>query len=315
MRILVTGGAGYIGSVLTHELLKHQHKVTVVDNLMYRDQSPMALAACLKHRSNFTFIEGDARDKSVMEKLVSKADVIIPLACIVGMPACKKDPEKAASTNLGAIRLILKLRSNYQAIIFPNTNSGYGIGQEGAPCTEESPLNPVSLYGTLKVQAEKEVLESGHAIVLRLATVFGVSPRMRLDLLVNEFVYMALKYKLIELSEGHFYRNYIHVRDVVRAFSHCIDKFWLTMHDQIYNIGLSDANLTKKELCLEIHKQVPDFIFIETDRYKDPDQRNYIVSNAKIEATGFMPQISLQEGIAELIAAYPLFRKGTFSNI
>lgn len=313
-KVLVTGGAGYIGSILVPELLKRQFKVTVLDNFMYWKDSPTALADCC-HYSNFTLVDGDARDESVLKQLISGVDIIIPLACIVGAPACKKDPIKARSTNLEAIRSILKFRSKYQAIIFPNTNSGYGIGQTDTQCTEESPLNPISLYGELKVQAEKEILDSGQAIVLRLATVFGMSPRMRLDLLVNEFVFLALKYKFLELSEGHFYRNYIHVRDVARTFLHCIDRFWTSMHDQVYNVGLSNANLTKKELCLEIQKQISDFRFIETDRYKDPDQRNYIVSNAKIEATGFQPRFSLQDGITELIKGFPIVQPRLFTNL
>ena len=309
-RILVTGGAGYIGSVLVPMLLEADNKVIVVDNFMY-GQTPLLDS---RYYQKLTIIRGDARDEKLMAELVKNADVIIPLACIVGERACNNDKTAAETTNLRAILMLLQVRRTEQPTIFPNTNSGYGIGQDGIYCDENSPLNPISYYGQLKVSAEKAVLASGNAVVLRLATVFGISPRMRLDLLVNDFTYEALKRGYIVLSEGHFKRNYIHVRDAARAFMHCMENFE-TMKGQVYNLGMSDANLSKRELCEEIKKQIPELRIIEDDVMKDPDKRNYIVSNEKIEKTGFKPNVSIQEGIAEIIRAYPILIKHPFSNI
>ncbi len=308
-RILVTGGAGYIGSILVPMLLNDGHKVTVLDNFMY-DQ--ISLLDCC-HNPLFRIARGDIRNDDLLGSLVRWSDIIIHLACIVGAPACDKDPAIAKAVNLESVRTILRYRSPDQPILFPNTNSGYGIGQEGIFCTEETPLNPVSLYGQLKVEAEREILSRTNAISLRLATVFGVSPRMRLDLLVNDFVYRAVNDRFIIIFEGHFKRNYIHVRDVARAFIYCMRNF-ATMKNQAYNVGLSDANLSKKELCQEIQKQIPRFYFHEAGVGEDPDKRNYIVSNTKIEATGFKPQISLQEGIAELIKGYQIINQNNFTN-
>ena len=248
-KILITGAAGYIGSILTPELLRLGHEVTALDNFMYEQTS---LLDCV-HSEKLTVIRGDARDPKLMKDLVAKADVIIPLACIVGAPACDRDPHTARTTNLETIEMILKLRKPSQKILFPNTNSGYGIGKKGVFCDEKSPLNPLSLYGKLKVEAEQKILKSGNAIVFRLATVFGISPRMRLDLLVNDFVYRAVNDGCIVLFEADFKRNYIHIRDVARAFIHGIDNF-SKMKNEAYNVGLSDANLSKKELCEEIKK-------------------------------------------------------------
>ena len=310
-KILVTGGAGYIGSVLIPELLRAGHEVTVLDNFMY-GQTPL-LDVC--NYKTFTVVRGDARDEKIIAKHIQNKDFIIPLACLVGAPLCDKDPIAARTTNLEAIELILKLRSKSQKIIFPNTNSGYGRMAEGvAFCDETTPLDPISLYAKLKVEAEKKILESGNAITLRLATVCGISPRMRLDLLVNDFVYRAVNDGTVVLFEANFKRNYIHVRDVARAFMHAMDNFE-TMKNQTYNVGLSDANLSKLELCEEIKKQLPKFIFIESKIGEDPDKRNYIVSNEKIEKTGFKPQVSLQEGIAELIKGYQIIKRGDFANI
>lgn len=309
-KILVTGAAGYIGSILVPYLLRQGHQVTALDNFMYGQTS--LLAECLDDR--LKIVRGDARDKDLMRKLIAGCDGIIPLACLVGAPVCDKKPDEARTINLDAVKMLLDLSSRQQQFIMPITNSGYGIGQAGAFCTEESPLNPVSLYGRLKVEAEKHILDSGHGISLRLATAFGLSPRMRLDLLVNDFTYRAVTDHFIVLFEAHFKRNYIHVRDIARAFMHALDKFSV-MQNNAFNVGLSDANLSKMELCLEIKKQIPDFTFLEAKIGKDPDQRNYIVSNAKIEKTGFKPQVSLQQGIGELIKGYQIIRRNQFSNI
>jgi nucleoside-diphosphate-sugar epimerase len=309
MKILVTGAAGYIGSVMVPILLKEGHKIIAVDNFMYSQSS--LLDCC--HDKKLTIIRGDARQKELIFGCLKDVDAVFPLACITGAPACNKDPVTATATNFDAIKILLELRSEKQLMIFPTTNSGYGVGQEGIYCTEKTPLNPISLYGRLKVDAEKILLDAGNCITLRLATVFGVSPRMRLDLLVNDFTYRAVTDRFLVLFEAHFKRNYIHIRDVAKAFLHCLNNF-SAMKDEPYNVGLSEANLSKLELCREIQKQVPDFYFVEANIGKDPDQRNYIVSNEKIEKTGFKPDVSLREGIAELIKGYQIIRKNQFSN-
>lgn len=310
-KILVTGGAGYIGAVLVPELLRAGHEVTVVDNFLYNQGS--LLDVC--NFKTLTIVRGDARDEAIIKKHIAGKDLIFPLACIVGAPACDADPVAARTINLEAVQMILRLRTPEQQIIFPNTNSGYGRMQEGvAYCDETSVLDPVSLYGKLKVQAELEVLAAKNSITFRLATVFGASPRMRTDLLVNDFVYRALIDRTAVLFEPHFKRNYIHVRDVVRAFMHGMDHFE-TMKNEAYNVGLSDANLSKSELCAEIKKQLPKFVYIESAIGEDPDKRNYIVSNAKIEKTGYKPQVSLADGIAELIKTYQVVRKNEFTNL
>ncbi|MEW6040562.1 MAG: SDR family oxidoreductase [Elusimicrobiota bacterium] len=308
--ILITGGAGYLGSVLVPELLKMGNKVTVIDNFMYAQTS---LTDCC-FDDNLSIARCDARDKKVITEYLKKADVILPLASITGAPACNRDPVSATTTNLDAVKMVAELKSKNQIIIFPTTNSGYGIGQEGIYCTEETPLRPVSLYGRLKVDAEKAVLDCGNSITLRLATVFGMSPRMRLDLLVNDFVYRAVTDRFVVLFQAHFKRNYLHIRDAARAFVHCLDNFE-KMKNQPYNVGLSKANLSKLELCDEIKKQVADFYYVEASIGEDPDKRNYIVSNEKIERTGFKPAVSLQKGIAELIKGYKILRRSSFSNV
>ena len=296
MRILVTGGAGYIGSVLTPTLLAAGHYVTVVDNLLFGQTT---LLDCCQY-DGFDVINGDARDERVMRDVAAKADVVIPLAALVGAPLCDVDPLGATSTNRDAVRMLCRLLSPSQQVILPTTNSGYGIGESGKHCTEESPLRPVSHYGVTKVEAEQAVLERERSVSLRLATVFGLSPRMRLDLLVNDFVYRAVRDRFVVVFEGHFKRNYIHIRDVVRAFLHVLDRFG-QMQGRPYNVGLDDANLSKLELCAEIKKQVPEFVYLEAAIGKDPDKRDYIVSNARIKATGFEPQWTLAAGITELI--------------
>ena len=310
MTILVTGGAGYLGSILVPQLLKEGHRVIVLDNFMY---GQTALLDCCQDE-NLTVVRGDARDEKLVSELLREADAVLPLACLTGAPLSDKFPLEAQTINLDAVKLILKLRSRNQRIIFPTTNSGYGIGQPGIHCDEKTPLHPVSHYGRLKVDAERAVLAAGNCITLRLATVFGVSPRMRLDLLVNDFVYRAVHDGFLVLFQAHFKRNYIHVRDVARAFIHCLNSFD-RMKNEPYNVGLSDCNISKKELCQEIQKQIPRFYFSEAEVGEDPDKRDYIVSNAKIEKTGFRPQFSLPQGIRELIKGYQIIKRNEYANV
>ena len=310
MKILVTGGAGYIGSVLVPILLCEKHEVMVIDNFMYNQTS--LLNCC--NNEKLTVIRADVRDEKVMTECMKEADVIFPLACFTGAPLCSKNPHEAKEIIVEAVKMMLKFRHKDQVIIFPTTNSGYGIGEKGVHCTENTPLRPVSLYGKLKVEAEKMLLDAGNAITLRLATAFGISPRMRLDLLVNDFVYRAVNDKFIILFESHFKRNYIHVRDVVKAFVHGLNNF-NKMKNEAYNVGLSEANLSKWELCEEIKKQVPNFYFVEAKIGEDPDKRDYIVSNEKIESIGFNPDFSLQFGIKELIKGYQIIRRNQFANL
>ncbi len=309
MKILVTGAAGYIGSVLTPILLEAGHEVVAMDNFMYNQTS--LLDVC--HNPKLSIVRGDVRDMKLMARLMKDADAIIPLACLTGAPLCAKEPQAAQAILLDAIVEMIKIKSKSQMVIFPTTNSGYGIGEKGKHCTEETPLRPISLYGRLKSDAEKAVLDDG-GITWRLATAFGVAPRMRLDLLVNDFVYRAVYDRFVVLFEAHFNRNYIHVRDISKAFVHGLNNFD-KMKGQTYNVGLSDANLTKLQLCQEIKKQVPDFYFIEATIGEDPDKRDYIVSNAKIEKTGYKPDVSLTAGITELIKAYQVIKRNQYANI
>lgn len=310
MKVLVTGGAGYIGSILTPMLLEKGAEVTVVDNFFYNQNS--LLDVCYHPR--LRVVRADARDEKLISSVIKEQDFILPLACLVGAPLCEKFPQEARVVNLEAIKMILKHRLPSQKIIFPNTNSGYGTGETGIYCTEETPLRPISLYGRLKVKAEEAILAAGNAVTLRLATVFGISPRMRLDLLVNDFVYRAVHDGYVVLFEADFKRNYIHVSDAARAFIHAMDNF-KRMKNEPYNVGLSNANLSKLELCEEIKKQIPNFTFVISPVGRDPDKRNYIVSNEKIEKTGFKPQISLQDGISELIKGYQIIRRHDFTNL
>ncbi len=309
-RILVTGGAGYLGSTLVPDLLAEGHKVTVLDNFMFRQAS---LNHCC-HHPNFSVVKGDIRNESTVAPLLRDADVVIPLAALVGAPLCSLDPVGATSTNRDAISLMMRLLSKEQIVLMPTTNSAYGTGDENHHCTEESPLRPISQYAIEKVAVEKELMQHPNAISFRLATVFGMSPRMRIDLLVNDFSYRAVHDRFVVLFESHFKRNYVHVRDVSRAFRHALRNFD-TMKANIYNVGLSDANVSKRELCEHIQRQVPDFVFVEAPVGKDPDQRNYIVSNAKIEATGFKPEFGLDRGIAELIKGFTMLRNSVYGNV
>lgn len=308
--ILLTGGAGYLGSVMVPALLAEGHRVTVLDNFMF-GQAPLNHLCA---DANFDVHRGDARDEAVLKPLLKNADIIIPLAALVGAPLCNGDQVGAVSTNRDAILTLLKLTGKQQRFLIPITNSGYGIGEKDKFCTEDTPMRPISLYGRTKVEAEQATLERGNAISFRLATVFGMSPRMRIDLLVNDFVYRAVTDRAVVLFEAHFKRNYIHIRDVARAFIHGIAEFE-SMKDQAYNVGLSDANLSKLELCCRIKQYLPGFVFLEAPIGEDPDKRDYIVSNDKIERAGYRPAFSLDDGIRELIKGYRMLRNSTYGNV
>ena len=311
--ILVSGGAGYLGSILVPALLARDHKVTVVDNFMYRQNS---LAHVCNH-TNFSVVNGDVRIKALIKPLLQSADIIIPLAALVGAPLCNKDPVSATSTNRDAIINMFSCLSKDQRLLMPTTNSAYGSGvgdnKVDNYCDENSLLNPISLYAKEKLEVEQALMNHENAISFRLATVFGMAPRMRIDLLVNDFTYRAVYDRAVVLFESHFKRNYIHIRDVASAFLLGIDNFQ-TMGGEIYNVGLSDANLSKKELCTRIQQQIPEFVYVEAEVGKDPDQRNYIVSNEKIESMGFRPDYSLDRGIAELIKGFVMIKNTRFGN-
>jgi nucleoside-diphosphate-sugar epimerase len=308
--ILVTGGAGYLGSTLVPALLAEGHRVTVLDNFLF-GQAPLN-HLCADPR--FDVHRGDARDEAVLKPLLKGADFIIPLAALVGAPLCDTDKIGAETTNRDAVLKLIRLAGRGQRILMPVTNSGYGVGESGKFCTEETPLRPISLYGRMKVEAERAVLDRGNAITFRLATVFGMSPRMRIDLLVNDFVYRAVTDRAVVLFEAHFKRNYIHVRDVTRAFIHGIEKFDI-MKDEPYNVWLSDANISKAELCVNIKRHLPGFVYLEAPIGEDPDKRDYLVSNDKIEATGFRPCYSLDDGIRELVKGYRMLRNSIYGNV
>ena len=310
MKILVTGGAGYLGSILVPDLLAAGHEVTVLDNFMFRQGSLNHVC----HHPKFSVIKGDIRIESTIKPLLAKADAVIPLAALVGAPLCNQDPVGATTTNRDAILMMLKLLSKEQWVLMPTTNSAYGTGEKDHFCTEESPLRPISRYAIEKVEVEKHLMEHPNAISFRLATVFGMSPRMRIDLLVNDFTYRAVTDRFVVLFESSFKRNYIHVRDVSRVFQHGLAGF-ARMKGQVYNVGLSDANVSKRELCEVIRRHVPDFAVLEAPVGKDPDQRNYIVSNAKVEATGFRPQMSLDAGVQELVKGFTMIRNTIHGNV
>lgn len=309
-KVLVTGGAGYLGSILVPELLAQGFAVTVLDNFMFKQNSLAHVCA----DPNFSVVRGDCRDEGLMKSLLKDADIVIPLAALVGAPLCKLDPVGATSTNLDAQMMLIKNLSPSQHVLMPITNSGYGVGQKDRFCTEATPLRPISLYGVHKVEVEKAALDRGNAISFRLATVFGMAPRMRIDLLVNDFTHRAVTDRAVVLFESHFKRNYIHIRDVTRAFLHGIANFE-KMKNEPYNVGLSDANLSKLELCQRIQKQLPQFVFVEAPIGEDPDKRDYIVSNEKIESTGYKPAHSLDMGIAELIKGYSMIRNSVYGNV
>jgi nucleoside-diphosphate-sugar epimerase len=310
LKILVTGGAGYLGSTLVPELLELGHQVTVVDNFIYKQSSLNHVC----HKSNFKVVKGDIRIESVMKPLIKDADVIIPLAALVGAPICNQDPVGATTINHDSIILLLKFISKSQLILMPTTNSAYGSGDKNNFCTEESPLSPISRYAIDKVEIEKSLMQHPNAISFRLATVFGMSPRMRIDLLVNDFTYRAVYDGFVVLFESHFKRNYVHVKDVSRVFQHAILNHE-KMCGQIYNVGLSEANVSKWELCERIKKHLPSFTFLEAPLGKDPDQRNYIVSNEKLEKTGYKTAYSLDHGIEELIKGFTMIKNTKYGNV
>ena len=307
--ILVTGGAGYLGSTMVPELLNKGYKVTVLDNFMFKQNS----LAHVCSDPNFEIVRGDIRDKEIMQDLMKSADVIIPLAAIVGAPLCSEDKIGSTTINRDAIEMMFDLSSKEQIILMPTTNSAYGTGDKDNFCTEESELRPISQYAIEKVEIEKRLLDMPNAISFRLATVFGMSPRMRIDLLVNDFTHRAFRDRFVVLFESHFKRNYMHVRDVAKVFLHALDKH-SSMKGEIYNVGLSEANLSKRELCEAIQKYIPDFMIMEAAVGKDPDQRNYVVSNKKIENTGFKPSHSLDMGIKDLIKGYTMIRNTKYGN-
>ena len=309
-KVLVTGGAGYLGSEIVPGLLARGHKVTVLDNLMYGQRTLFHLCS----EPNFEFVRGDARDESLVGELTKDADVLIPLACIVGAPACERDPWLATSVNLEAVQMINRLRSPRQLLVYPTTNSGYGTTSGDIHCDEETPLEPISLYGRTKVQAEAALLETENVITLRLATVFGMSQRMRLDLLVNHFVHAAVTDGYIVIFEKEFKRNYIHLKDIADCFVHCIANAD-AMVGRPFNAGLNNANLSKEELATKIQEYVPKFFVHYAQVGSDPDKRNYIVSNERLKQSGFEAKRSLDEGIQELLKGYRMMGRSPFKNI
>jgi nucleoside-diphosphate-sugar epimerase len=310
VNVLITGGAGYLGSILCETLLAAGHSVTVLDNLMYGQHSLFHFCA----HPRFDFVRGDARDEGALKPLIAKADALIPLAAIVGAPACDRDPALARAVNLDAIVLLDKLRSPRQLVVYPTTNSGYGTQTGEVYCTEETPLEPISLYGRTKSDAETALLQRPNVVTLRLATVFGMSPRMRFDLLVNDFVHKAVTDGYIVIFEKDFKRNFIHIRDVADAFRHCLAN-GERMSGRCYNAGLDEANLSKEELAEAIRAQVPRFYIHYSAIGSDPDKRNYIVSNARLRAAGFAAQRGLEDGIRELIVGCRMLGRGPYGNV
>ena len=299
MKILITGGAGYLGSVFTRNLLKN-HEVIVYDNLMYNQTSLLDLS----NNPNFTFHYGDVRQWSKLKYIVEQVDVVIPLAALVGFPLCEKDKDLATSINTTQIQNIVDVLSDDQMILYPNTNSGYGTRGDGM-VDETNELTPISHYGRTKCEAEDYIINESNGISFRLATVFGVSSRMRTDLLVNDFVYKLLTDRYITLFEHKFVRNFIHIQDVSRAFEYMIDNYY-TFNNEIFNLGLSDENITKKQLVEKIQSHIPNTSVNYSDYYVDPDKRDYIVSNEKIEEAGWKPIFTLDDGIKELIQSYKM---------
>jgi nucleoside-diphosphate-sugar epimerase len=308
--VLVTGGAGYLGSTLVPALLDAGYRVTVLDSFLYRQASLNHVC----HHPAFEVVRGDIRDERVIAPLLARADVVIPLAALVGAPLCDADPVGARTVNHDAILSMLALMSPSQRVLMPTTNSAYGTGDEHHHCTETSPLRPISRYARDKVEVESKLMQRENAVSFRLATVFGMSPRMRIDLLVNDFTYRAVHDRFVVLFEGDFKRNYVHGRDVARVFLHGLERFD-AMRGQVFNVGLSDANVSKRELCDRIRRHLPDFVALDAPVGKDPDQRNYVVSNAKIEAAGFRTGTSLDAGIVELVKGFAMLRNTVHGNV
>lgn len=308
--VLITGGAGYLGSILVGRLLEEGCHVTVLDNLLYRQQSLLEYCA----NANFNFVYGDCRDEALMKELMAGVDAIIPLAAIVGFPACRRDPISATTINYDAIALIDRLRGAAQRVVYPTTNSGYGTTSGDVHCTEETPLEPVSLYGRTKVDAEKLLLDGGNAVTLRLATVFGMAPRMRIDLLVNDFTYQAVTNGSIIIFQKDFKRNFVHIRDVADCFAFCLAHYD-AMKGEPFNVGLNEANLSKAELALKIKERVPNFYIHYAEIGEDPDKRNYIVSNDKINTRGFYATRTVEDGIRELITGYRILSRRDYTNL
>jgi len=301
-KVLITGGAGYLGSVITGRLLNDGYHVTVLDKLLFNQTSLLQYTS----NSNFKFIYGDVRNTVELKRLCDDVDIIIPLAAIVGFPACDADPKLAKEINYEQIVNIVNFtKGKHKKILYPNTNSGYGVVKGETFCTEKSPLTPISVYGRTKCDAEDILQKSTDAIIFRLATVFGVSPRMRTDLLVNDFTYKAITDKYIVVFEKTFKRNFIHVEDVASAFSFMLKNYDL-YKGEVFNVGLSDANLSKQQLLEKIQTHVKNFAVSYNDFYEDPDKRDYIVSNTKIEATGWKPEWNLDRGIEQLIQGYQM---------
>ena len=310
-KVLITGGAGYIGSTLTELLLKSGYEVTVIDNLSYNQLSLLHLFGY----KNFRFIKGDVTKFIELVDLVKEHDIIIPLAAIVGAPACDQNKELATKLNFTQVKVIVDSLRKDQMFIMPNTNSQYGSSSE--IITEKSPFNPLSHYSKTKCDAENYIMERGNGICLRLATVFGVSPRMRTDLLVNDFTLKSIVDGYLVIFEGLFKRNYIHVRDIAKTFLFCIENYD-RMNGDVFNVGLSEANLSKIELAEEIKKYVPRLVIKEDNFKEDFDKRNYIVSNEKLESFGWKPEVSLEEGIKELINGYQMvinYNNKNFTNL
>ena len=307
--VLITGGAGYIGSLLSDTLVNLNYNVTVVDNMYFKKNTIGHLII----KKNFKFIKDDARNKDLMNQLLRKNDIIIPLACLVGAPLCDKFPSEAKEVNQDSIIHLIKSKSKEQIILYPNTNSGYGTTDKNVECDENMPLNPISVYGKTKCAVENELMQNENVTSFRLATVFGSSFRNRVDLLVNFFVYNAIFEKKLVLFEPEFRRNYIHVRDIVNTFLFAIDNF-ISVKDNIYNVGLSSANLTKIELCKKIKEHIKEFNFEISHEGTDPDKRDYFVSNKKIESLGWKPKVNLDDGIKELTQVYKLINKQDFDQ-
>jgi nucleoside-diphosphate-sugar epimerase len=307
MNILITGGAGYIGSELVNCLIE-EHKITVLDNLMYDETSLLRYA----QNNNFNFVKGDVRNTELLKQLTRQSDVILPLAALVGFPLCDDHPRDATEINFEANRWFAENKSKDQLVIYPCTNSGYGVSVDGSVCTEESPLNPVSLYGKTKVMAEQVYQEKDNCVTFRLATVFGPSSRMRSDLLVNNFVLKALKERLLVLYECEFMRNYVHVSDVCGAFKFVLDN-WDSCKNETYNVGNDSINMNKLQLAQIIQKHIPIEI-IKAEFNSDPDIRDYIVSSEKIYSKGFECKYDLDDGVKQLIKAYSIIDSPWYAN-